>query len=54
MREHVVMRRLGHADIQTTINLYGWVSDDAGLAAVADWKSWCSGWRGLNGENADG
>ena len=54
VREHVVMRRLGHADIQTTINLYGWVSDDAELAAVADWKSWCSGWRGLNGDSADG
>jgi len=53
-REHVVMRRLGHADIQTAINLYGWVSDDAELAAVADWRSWCSGWRGLNGDSADG
>jgi integrase/recombinase XerD len=50
----VVMRRLGHADIQTTINLYGWVSDDAELAAVADWRSWCSSWRGLNGDSADG
>ena len=53
VREHVVMRRLGHADIQTTINLYGWVSDDAELAAVADWRSWCSGWRGL-GEGSGG
>src|SRR6266568_4072421 len=26
-REHVVMRRLGHADVQTTINLYGWVTE---------------------------
>ncbi len=48
------MRRLGHADIQTTINLYGWVSDDAELAAVADWRSWCAGWRGLNGDSTDG
>jgi len=54
VREHVVMRRLGHADIQTTVNLYGWVSEDAELAAVADWKSWCSGWRGLTGGSADG
>ena len=54
VREHVVMRRLGHADIQTTINLYGWVSDDAELAAVADWQSWCSGWRGLDAEGTDG
>ena len=54
VREHVVMRRLGHADIQTTMNLYGWVSDDAELAAVADWRSWCSSWRGLNEDSADG
>lgn len=53
VREHVVMRRLGHADIQTTINLYGWVSDDAELAALADWRSWCSRWRGLDAEHGD-
>jgi integrase/recombinase XerD len=45
-REHVVMRRLGHADIQTTLNLYGWVTEDAELRALADWRSFCSGWRG--------
>jgi integrase/recombinase XerD len=48
-REHVVMRRLGHADIQTTLNLYGWVSEDAELRALADWRSFCSGWRGWEG-----
>jgi site-specific recombinase XerD len=48
-REHVVMRRLGHADIQTTVNLYGWVSEDAELRALADWRSFCSGWRGWDG-----
>jgi site-specific recombinase XerD len=54
-REHVVMRRLGHADIQTTLNLYGWVSEDAELRALADWRSFCSGWRGLDsGEDCDG
>jgi site-specific recombinase XerD len=47
VREHVVMRRLGHADIQTTLNLYGWVSEDAELRALADWASWCAGWRGM-------
>ena len=26
---HVVMRRLGHADIQTTLSTYGWVTEDA-------------------------
>ena len=43
--EHVVMRRLGHADIQTTIDLYGWVTEDAELRAVAGWQSFCEGWR---------
>ena len=45
-REHVVMRRLGHADVQTTLNLYGWVSEDAELRALADWRSFSAGWRG--------
>ncbi len=43
--EHVVMRRLGHADIQTTIDLYGWVTEDAELRAVAGWRAFCEGWR---------
>jgi len=47
--EHVVMRRLGHADIQTTIDLYGWVTEDAELRAVAGWKSFCEGWRVSDG-----
>jgi len=45
-REHVVMRRLGHADIQTTLNLYGWVTEDAEMRALADWRSFSAGWRG--------
>jgi integrase/recombinase XerD len=45
-REHVVMRRLGHADIQTTLNLYGWVTEDAELRTLADWRTFCAGWRG--------
>jgi site-specific recombinase XerD len=47
VRDHVVMRRLGHADIQTTVNLYGWVSEDAELRALADWATFCAGWRGV-------
>jgi integrase/recombinase XerD len=47
--EHVVMRRLGHADIQTTIDLYGWVTEDAELRAVAGWQSFCEGWRVSDG-----
>ena len=53
-REHVVMRRLGHEDIQTTLNLYGWVNDDAELAALAHWRSYCARWRGLEAGTADG
>src|SRR5487761_1416698 len=48
-REHVVMRRLGHADIQTTLTLYGWVTEDAELRALADWRSFCASWRGWEG-----
>jgi integrase/recombinase XerD len=50
-REHVVMRRLGHTDIQTTLNLYGWVTEDAELRALGDWRSFCAGWRGWENAN---
>lgn len=33
---HVVMRRLGHLDVQTTLSVYGWVTEDAELRAVAE------------------
>jgi len=42
---HVVSRRLGHADVQTTMDLYGWVTEDAELRAVAGWRSFAGGWR---------
>jgi site-specific recombinase XerD len=48
-KEHVVMRRLGHADIQTTFNLYGWVSEDAELQALGDWRRFSAGWQGWEG-----
>lgn len=35
---HVVMRRLGHRDVQTTLSRYGWVTEDAELRALADWS----------------
>jgi integrase len=47
VREHVVMRRLGHADVQTTLSRYGWVTEDAEMRALADWKSFTAGWKGL-------
>ena len=43
--DHVVSRRLGHADIQTTQNLYGWVSEEAEQRTVADWKQITERWR---------
>lgn len=42
---HVVSRRLGHADVQTTLNTYAHVTEDAELRAVADWKALTSRWR---------
>ena len=42
---HVVSRRLGHRDVQTTQNLYAWVTEDAELRAVADWRKFTEGWR---------
>lgn len=43
---HVVSRRLGHADVQTTQDLYAWVTDDAELRALADWRAITERWRG--------
>ncbi|MGH3858575.1 tyrosine-type recombinase/integrase [Actinokineospora sp.] len=43
--EWVVSRRLGHAHVQTTLDLYGWVREDEALRAAANWKSYASAWR---------
>lgn len=37
---HVVQRRLGHADVQTTLNTYGWVDQEAELKALTTWKTY--------------
>ena len=42
---HVVSRRLGHAGVQTTLELYAHVTEDADMRAVAGWKSFTSEWR---------
>ncbi|WP_197052129.1 tyrosine-type recombinase/integrase, partial [Kocuria sp. ZOR0020] len=44
---HVVMRRLGHSDVQTTLNTYGWVTEDAELRALGSWQTLTESWRGL-------
>jgi integrase len=43
--EWVVARRLGHAHVQTTLDLYGWVREDEALRAAAAWASYASSWR---------
>ncbi|MDX5969866.1 tyrosine-type recombinase/integrase [Rhodococcus opacus] len=42
---HVVSRRLGHLDVQTTLNTYAHVTEDAEMRAAADWKAFTGGWR---------
>jgi integrase len=42
---HVVSRRLGHVDVQTTLNTYAHVTEDAQMRAVAQWKAFAAGWR---------
>jgi integrase len=43
--EWVVARRMGHAHVQTTLDLYGWVREDEALRAAANWKTYVSSWR---------
>ena len=45
---HVVMRRLGHADIQTTLSTYGWVTEDAEMRTLGQWTNYVAGWKGLH------
>jgi len=47
--EWVVSRRLGHAHVQTTLDLYGWVTEDEELRAAANWASYASSWKVLAG-----
>ena len=42
---HVVSRRLGHADVQTTLQLYAHVTEDADVQAAAQWQAFTAGWR---------
>ncbi len=42
---HVVSRRLGHADVQTTLNTYAHVTEDVEMRTVAQWKALAAGWR---------
>ena len=42
---HVVSRRLGHTDVQTTLNTYAHVSEDVQMRTVAQWQALAAGWR---------
>lgn len=42
---HVVSRRLGHESVQTTMNTYGHLTEDAELAALANWREVVAGWE---------
>jgi integrase len=42
---HVVSRRLGHADVQTTLNTYAHVTEDVEMRTVAQWRVFTAGWR---------
>lgn len=46
----VVSRRLGHAHVQTTLDLYGWVREDEALRAAANWKSYAAAWQVPDGQ----
>jgi integrase len=48
--EWVVSRRLGHAHVQTTLDLYGWVREDEALRAAANWQACAAVWQ-VNGEH---
>lgn len=43
--EWVVSRRLGHAHVQTTLDLYGWVREDEALRAAANWTAYTAAWQ---------
>lgn len=45
---HVVMRRLGHQDMQTTLSTYGWVTEDAEMRTLGQWKTFADNWKGLH------
>jgi integrase len=45
--EHVVQRRLGHADISTLMTTYAHVTEDAAMRAAADWKTLAERWKAV-------
>jgi hypothetical protein len=33
--------------VQTTLELYAHVTEDADMRSVAEWRAFCAGWRGV-------
>jgi len=42
---HVVSRRLGHADVQTTLETYAHVTEEAEMRQLAEWRALAARWR---------
>jgi integrase len=40
-----VSRRLGHADVQTTLETYAHVTEEAEMRQVAEWRALAARWR---------
>jgi len=41
---HVVSRRLGHADVQTTLEIYAHVTEEAEMRRIAEWRALAARW----------
>jgi integrase len=41
---HVVSRRLGHADVQTTLEIYAHVTEEAEMRQIAEWRALAARW----------
>ena len=41
---HVVSRRLGHADVQTTLETYAHVTEEAEMRDLAEWRALAARW----------
>ena len=49
---HAVSRRLGHRDVQTTLDTYAWVTDDEELRSLADRETATRRWKEDHGQEA--
>jgi integrase len=52
--ERLRRKLFGHSDVQTTLNTYAHVTEDAEMRAAADWKAFTAGWRSTPGAGRTG